>query len=235
MTLRVLLADDQEPTRARLRRVLEAHADVVVVGEAADALEAVQAAECADADVALLDARLSGLNTVEATRRITQRSAASLHVLLLAPSGFDEGVYESLRAGAGGFVLKDAPASDLVRAIRTVARDDALVDPVRSRRLVERFVSTQPADAPSFDVLDALTERELEILIRIGRGRSDREIGRELGVVDAMVADRVAAILHKCGLRGRFQAYLFAYEHGLVMPRRRHLRLVRSSHDAVDD
>jgi DNA-binding NarL/FixJ family response regulator len=210
--IRALLADDQGLVRAGFRMILRAEPDIDVVGEAADGLEAVEQAREVKPDVVLMDIRMPGLDGIEATRRITARDPAP-RVLVLTTFDLDEYVYESLRAGASAFLLKDAPEQQLVAAVRVVADGGSLFSPSVTRRLIERFAtSTSPASA----LLEELTPREQEVLRLIARGRSNAEIAAELVVSEHTAKTHVASILQKLDLRNRVQAVVFAYETGLV-------------------
>ena len=213
--IRVLLADDQGLVRAGFRMILRAEPDIDVVGEAGNGEEAVERVREAAPDVVLMDIRMPGVDGVEATRRIT--AAAGARVLVLTTFDLDEYVYEALRAGASGFLLKDTPPEQLVEAIRVVAGGDALLSPVVTRRVIAEFVRRPPAaarlPAPG---LDELTARELEILRLIARGLSNAEIAAEAFVSETTVKTHVARILMKLRLRDRVQAVVFAYEHGIV-------------------
>jgi DNA-binding NarL/FixJ family response regulator len=216
MTLGVLLVDDQELMRMGLRMVLDAQDDIAVVGEAGDGAAGVAAAERLRPDVVLMDVRMPVLDGVEATRRITAAGAA--RVLVMTTFDLDEYVLAALRGGASGFLLKDAPPAELVAGIRAVAAGDAVVSPRITRRLLDRFLV--PGGAPSTDaaVLDALTEREREVLVLVARGRSNAEIAGELHLSPATVKSHVGRLLTKLDLRDRVQAVVLAYETGLVRP-----------------
>ena len=213
--IRVLLVDDQPLLRKGFRMVLESEADLEVAGEAADGVEAIAEASRTRPDVVLMDIRMPNLDGVEATRRI----APDAKVLILTTFDLDEYVYEALRAGASGFLLKDVPPEDLVAAIRVVAAGDAVVAPNITRRLLDRFASSLPTtQPPSPTALDALTERELEVLTLMGRGLSNGEIAAELYLGETTVKTHVGRVLMKLQLRDRVQAVVLAYETGLVRP-----------------
>ena len=213
--IRVLLADDQALVRAGFRMILKAEPGVEVVGEAADGAEAVTLARELTPDVVLMDIRMPELDGIEATRRIVM-GTESPRVLVLTTFDLDEYVYEALRAGASGFLLKDAPEEQLMAGIRIVADGGSLFAPSVTRRLVERYVGTPPnAPAPE---LDGLTARELEVLRLVARGLSNAEIAADLVVSDHTVKTHVAHILQKLDLRDRTQAVVVAYESGLVRP-----------------
>ena len=213
--IRVLLADDQGLVRAGFRMILRAEADIEVVGEAGDGAEAVIRARETSPDVVLMDIRMPGVDGVEATRRIAVPDGP--RVLVLTTFDLDEYVYEALRAGASGFLLKDVPEEQLVAAIHVVAGGDALLSPVVTRRVIAEFVRRPPATArPPAPGLDELTARELEILRLIARGLSNAEIAAEAFVSETTVKTHVARILQKLRVRDRVQAVVFAYEHGIV-------------------
>jgi DNA-binding NarL/FixJ family response regulator len=216
--IRVLIADDQALVRAGFRMVLEAEDDLVVVGEAADGAEAVTAAREHEPDVILMDVRMPNVDGLEATRRVlTGSDGDGPRILILTTFDLDEYVYEALRAGASGFLLKDAPPEDLVDAIRVVARGDALLAPAIMRRVIEEYVRhASPREQTSPRELDELTPRELEILRLVARGLSNAEIAKEAFVSETTVKTHVAHILMKLGLRDRVQAVVYAYENGVV-------------------
>jgi DNA-binding NarL/FixJ family response regulator len=214
--VRVLLADDQRLVRHGLRMILRAEPDIDVVGEAGDGQEAVDQTRRLRPDVVLMDVRMPRLNGIEATRRIVSGPEPRPHVLVLTTFDLDDYVYDALRAGASGFLLKDAPEDHLVSSIRVVAEGGSLLDPAVTRRLIEQFVMRRPA-APTAG-LDELTARETEVLTQLARGLSNTEIAAELVVSDATIKTHVARILSKLGLRDRTQAVVFAYESGLVRP-----------------
>ncbi len=217
--IRVLIADDQTLVRAGFRMVVESRDDLVVVGEAADGSEAVQLAAVEHPDVVLMDVRMPLMDGIEATRQIIgQGGEARPHVLILTTFDLDQYVYEALRAGASGFLLKDTPPQDLVAAIRTVAAGDALLAPSVTRRLIERFVGL-PAPRPQrTDVLADLTPREADVLRLVARGLSNREIAEQLVVSTTTVKSHVARLLMKLDLHDRTQAVVLAYETGFVTP-----------------
>jgi DNA-binding NarL/FixJ family response regulator len=213
MRIRVLIADDQSLVRTGFRKILESEPDLVVVGEAGDGGDAVEACRLLAPDVVLMDIRMPRLDGLEATRRL----AGKTRVLILTTFDIDEYVYESLRAGASGFLLKDAPADQLVAAIRVVAAGEALLAPSVTRRLIAEFAHRPPPSARPAAV-EALSPRELEVLLFVGRGLSNAEIAAELYVGDATVKTHVSRILQKLGLRDRVQAVVLAYETGLLQP-----------------
>jgi DNA-binding NarL/FixJ family response regulator len=212
--LRLLIADDQALMRAGFRMILEAQPDLRVVAEAADGVEAVAAAREHRPDVVLMDIRMPRMDGVEATRRL-----AGHRVLILTTFNLDEYVIEALRAGASGFLLKDAPPEELVRAVRVVAAGDALLSPAVTRRLLDSVVRRLPAAAtPAPAVLRDLTERELDVLRLVARGMSNSEIAAQLVLGETTVKTHVSHVLDKLGLRDRVQAVVVAYELGLVSP-----------------
>jgi DNA-binding NarL/FixJ family response regulator len=213
----ILLADDQAMIRAGLRKILEAEPDLTVVGEAGDGGDAVDLAHDLRPDVVLMDIRMPVLDGIEATRRIVA-SQPLVRVLVLTTFGLDTYVFDSLRAGASGFMLKDAPPEELVSAVRIVAAGDALLAPAVTRSVVEEFVRA-PVTAPAPPVaLDELTPREREVLDLLARGLSNPEICARLVISDATAKTHVARILQKLGLRDRVQVVIYAYEHGVVRP-----------------
>ena len=218
--IRVLIADDQALVRTGFRMILEAEKDIEVVGDAADGAEALAAARRTRPDVVLMDVRMPELDGIEATRRLLVDDGVKTKVVMLTTFDMDEYVYEALRAGASGFLLKDVPPEQLVIGIRSVASGDALLAPSVTRRVVEEFVRRPPESArkPAPE-LDDLTDRELEVLKLLARGLSNAEIAKELVVSDATVKTHVARILLKLRLRDRVQAVVFAYENAVVEPR----------------
>ena len=219
MSVGVLIADDQALVRAGFRLILEAEADLDVVGEAADGLEAVAAAQRLRPDIVLMDVRMPGLDGIEATRRLTN-SDCTAKVLMLTTFDMDEYVYESLRAGASGFLLKDVPPEQLVSGIRAVVSGEALLAPSVTRRMIEEFVRRPPSTAarPAPRELERLTAREREVLVLMAHGLSNAELAREFVVSEATVKTHVAHVLAKLGLRDRVQAVVFAYESGVIRP-----------------
>jgi DNA-binding NarL/FixJ family response regulator len=215
--IRILLADDQELVREGFRMILDAQEDMEVVAEAADGAEAVSLARELRPDVVLMDVRMPTTDGIEATRRLLARGDAPTRILILTTFDLDEYVYEAMKAGASGFLLKDVPRSQLIEGVRTVARGDALLSPTVTRRLVEQFVRRpRPEGVPS--ELADLTERELEVMRLVARGLSNAEIARHLHLSDATVKTHVARILQKLRLRDRVQTVVLAYETGLVQP-----------------
>ena len=213
MTIRVVVADDQSMVRAGFRMLLSGEDDIEVVAEAANGLEAVEKAARFDPTVILMDIRMPELDGLEATRRILTADPEA-RVLILTTFDLDKYVYEALRAGASGFVLKDDPPEQLIAAIRTVAAGDALLSPGVTKRVIERF-SRLPRPAPPKE-LDELSERERDVFALIARGLSNAEIGQELFISETTVKTHVTHILSKLGLRDRVQAVVLAYQAGLV-------------------
>ncbi|GAB2997806.1 response regulator transcription factor [Actinosynnema sp. NPDC050801] len=214
--IRVLLVDDQELMRMGFRMVLGAQEDVDVVGEAANGLDAVQLAERLRPDVVLMDVRMPVLDGVEATKRIAEAGTAK--VLVMTTFDLDEYALSALRNGASGFLLKDTPPGDLVSALRAVASGDAVVSPSVTKRLLSRFLGEGGGELRDAAVLEALTEREREVLVLIAKGLSNTEIARKLFLSEATVKTHVGRILAKLELRDRVQAVVLAYETGLVRP-----------------
>ena len=220
--VRVLLVDDQPLLRTGFRLILESEPDLTIVGEAGDGAAAVEATRGLLPDVVLMDIRMPGVDGIEATRRIVRDRAAAHDpkVLILTTFDLDEYVIEAVRAGASGFLLKDAPPEDLVSAIRIVADGDAIVAPSVTRRLLDRFASKLPAlreEGPP-PGLDHLTDREREVLGQVARGLSNAEIARELVVSETTIKTHVGNVLAKLGLRDRVQAVVYAYETGVIRP-----------------
>src|SRR3954469_14311643 len=238
MSIRVLLVDDQALVRAGFRMILDAEEDIEVVGEASDGEQAVFSASQFNPDVILMDVRMPNMDGIEATRRIVsaETNGAGVvsgsaedaepalnrpRVLMLTTFELDEYVYESLRAGASGFLLKDVPADQLVAGIRVVAKGEALLAPSVTKRLIQDFSAARAAKAMEENPpsgLDELTAREMEVFKLIARGFSNAEIAAELIVSETTVKTHVARILMKLGLRDRVQAVVLAYESGLVQP-----------------
>jgi DNA-binding NarL/FixJ family response regulator len=215
--IRVLVVDDQELVRAGFCVILDAADGIVVVGEAGNGQDAVAQAQAHAPDVVLMDIRMPGMNGLEATRLITGSRPES-KVVMLTTFDFDEYVYEALRAGASGFLLKDAPRHDLIAAVRAAAAGDALLAPSVTRMLIEAFARRPPAMAPSPSALASLTARERDIVRLIARGRSNAEIAADLVVSEATVKTHVGHVLAKLGLRDRVQAVILAYETGMIVP-----------------
>ncbi|RYC12946.1 response regulator transcription factor [Nocardioides zhouii] len=211
----VVIADDQGMIRSGLRSLLEQHDEISVVGEAVDGLDAIAVARRTTPDVVLMDIRMPELDGIEATRLLLQ-DLPGTRVLVLTTFDLDDYVFDALRAGASGFLLKDAPAEDLVDAIRTLARGDALLAPGVTRRVIELFASTPVTTVPV--ELARVSSRELDVLRLLGAGRSNSEIAAELLVSEATVKTHVSSVLGKLRLRDRVQAVIFCYEAGLIRP-----------------
>jgi DNA-binding NarL/FixJ family response regulator len=216
VTTRVLIVDDQSLVRAGFRMILEPEPEIEVVGEAADGLTAVLAARETRPDVILMDVRMPNVDGLEATRRLLEGKSEGPRILILTTFDLDEYVYEALRAGASGFLLKDTPPEQLVEAIKVVAAGDALLSPVVTRRVIAEFVRRPRAASPPAQGLSELTADELEVLKLLARGMSNDEIAAEVAASETAVKERVDAVLEKLGLRDRVQAVVFAYEHGVV-------------------
>jgi DNA-binding NarL/FixJ family response regulator len=216
--IRVLLCDDQALVRSGFRMILDARDDLEVVGEAEDGVQAIALARKLDPDVILMDVRMPELDGVEATRRLIANGSRA-RVLILTTFDLDEYVYEAIRAGASGFLLKDVQPSQLVDAIRVVAAGEALLAPSITRRLLDRFADTLPnaTGAPPLG-LDSLTERELEVLKLLAQGLSNAELAERLFLSETTVKSHISSVLRKLNLRDRVQAVVLAYEAGLVRP-----------------
>ena len=215
----VLLADDQALVRVGLRKILAAERDLDVVGEAADGEDAVAAVGRLHPDLVLMDIRMPVLDGIEATRRI-QAASVQTRILILTTFGLDSYVYEALRAGASGFMLKDAPPEEIVAAVRIVANGEALLAPAITRAVIDEFARSSPrpaAEAPR--AVHELTAREREVFDLMVRGLSNPEICKELVISEATAKTHVARVLQKLGVRDRVQAVIYAYEAGLVQPR----------------
>jgi len=216
--VRVLVADDQALVRAGFRKILEADAGIEVVGEAADGREAVERARELSPDVILMDIRMPGLDGIAATRRLAEETTDGARVLVLTTFGLEEYVYEALRAGASGFLLKDVPPEQLLAAVHVVARGDALLDPAITRTVIEEFAARPTVRRERAAKLQELTAREQEVFGLVARGLSNAEIARELVVSEGTVKTHVAHFLLKLGLRDRVQAVIYAYESGVIQP-----------------
>jgi RNA polymerase sigma factor (sigma-70 family) len=218
VSVRVLIADDQTLVRAGFRKILEADAEIEVVGEAADGLEAVEAARALAPDVVLMDIRMPRLDGLEATRQLAGEGKDSPRVLVLTTFGLEEYVYDALRAGASGFLLKDVPPEQLLAGVHVVASGDALLDPAITRSVIEDFAAKPAVRRELAAKLDELTPREREVFSLVARGLSNAEIARELVVSEGTVKSHVAHLLLKLGLRDRVQSVIYAYESGVVQP-----------------
>jgi DNA-binding NarL/FixJ family response regulator len=214
----VLLADDQELLRDGLSVILDAQDDITVVGQAADGKEAIACARATMPDVVLMDVRMPVMDGIEATRQLRAAGFERLGILMLTTFDLDEYVYEALRAGASGFMLKDVPRATLIDAVRTIAAGDSLLAPTITRRLIERYAAGPPERSEPPPQLLLLSPREQDALLRLARGLSNAEIARELVLSEATVKTHVAAVLRKLELRDRVQAVVWAYESGLIRP-----------------
>ncbi len=217
MTIRIVLADDQPLVRGGFRLILEAEDDVQVVGEASDGEEAIAITRRLQPDLVLMDVQMPKLDGLEATRRIAQDVGIRSRVLILTTFEQDDYVFEALRAGASGFMLKNAAPEDLVRAVRIVAAGEALLAPSITRRVIEEY-SQRAAPRKNDAGLDQLTEREIEVLRLLATGKSNAELAAHLYLGEGTVKTHVSHVLGKLGLRDRVQAVVFAYESGLVEP-----------------
>lgn len=222
MTVKVLLVDDEALIRAGFRALLTSIPDFQVVGEAANGAEAVQAARTLRPDVALIDIRMPVMDGLEATRRIVQTSPdGTPRMLVVTTFDRDEYVFEALRAGASGFVLKDTPPEQLIEAIRIIAAGDALLSPTVTRRLITEFVTHVPPPTKADDsptTLAALTDREREVLVQVATGKSNAELAAHLHMSPATAKTHVSNLLTKLGVRDRVQLVVIAYESGLITP-----------------
>jgi DNA-binding NarL/FixJ family response regulator len=220
MSIRILLADDQELMRMGFRMVIESQADLEIVGEAANGREALALAAKLSPDVVLMDVRMPELDGIEATRQIV-KADEGIRVVILTTFDLDEYTYAALRAGASGFLLKDAPPAELLAAIRAVASGDAVIAPSVTRRLLSTLVQHLPdrvSESPSHPDFARLTPREREVLIEVARSHSNAEIAARLVLSEATVKTHVGRILAKLSLRDRVQIVVFAYENGLIRP-----------------
>jgi DNA-binding NarL/FixJ family response regulator len=218
MTIRVFLVDDQELVRAGCVMVIQAQDDMAVVGEAADGAQALTRLAVTTADVVLMDIRMPRIDGVTATRELLARTGPQPKVLVLTTFDLDEYAFAALRAGASGFLVKDAPAEEMLAAIRTVHRGDAVIAPSTTRRLLDHVAPDLPVPAPGPDPLEALTGREREVLLHVARGASNAEIAARLFLAEGTVKIHVGRILAKLDLRDRVQAVIWAYEHRLIRP-----------------
>ena len=213
----VVVADDEALMRSGVRLIVEAQQDMRIVGEAVNGLDAVEQIRLRRPHVAIMDVRMPDLDGIAATRRLVSASTLETRILVLTTFDLDEYVYEALRAGASGFLLKSAPPEQLLAAIRSVAAGESLLAPEITRRLIEDYVR-RPRPGAAATELDELTEREREVLVLIGRGRSNAEIAAELFVSEGTVKTHVNRILRKLDVRDRVQAVVLAYETGLIEP-----------------
>ena len=218
MSTRILVADDQPLVRVGLTKILEARDDFEVVGEAEDGVQAIEATQRLRPDVVLMDIRMPLMDGLEATRRIVEQNGPPTRVLVLTTFGRNEYVYEALRAGASGFLLKDTPPEELLAAVEIIARGDALLAPAVTRAVVEEFVRRPPPPEQPPARLEHLTARESEVLKLLARGLANAEIASELYITEATVRTHVAHVLQKLDLRDRVQAVIYAYETGLIEP-----------------
>jgi len=216
MTLRVVLADDQELVRTGLALIVDAAPDMTVVGQASDGEQVLDLLARTPADVVLMDVRMPRLDGIEATRRIVGRGPVP-KVIVLTTFDLDEYAYAALRAGAGGFLLKDATADSVLTAIRTVDSGEAVIAPSTTRRMLENLVNAVPA-APDERALSVLTDRERQVLLEIAQGYSNPQIAARLFLSEATVKTHVGRLLSKLRVRDRVQLVIFAYDHGLVRP-----------------
>ena len=218
MSIRLLIADDQAVVRSGFRAILEDEPDLEVIGDAADGLAAVEVARTRSADIVLMDIRMPRLDGLEATRRLAGPGVEHpIDVIVVTTFDLDDYVFGALRAGAAGFLLKDAAPETLTAAIRAVANGHGLIAPQVTRRLIARFAATTPDPARRHE-LESLSEREREVLLEVAHGRSNSQIARRLFIEEATVKSHVSAILLKLGLHSRVQAVILAYETGLVSP-----------------
>ncbi|XVV14791.1 response regulator [Actinoplanes sp. CA-131856] len=215
--IKILIADDQAMVREGFGALLGAQPDMLVVGDAADGSQAVTRTRELRPDVVLMDVRMPVMDGLEATRQLSA-AAPDVKVVILTTFDLDDYVYAALRAGASGFLLKDAPAADLIQAVRIVAAGEALLAPSVTRRLIAEFAARPATDRPRPAALNALTPRETDVLRLIARGLSNQEIAADLVVAEQTVKTHIGRILAKLGLRDRAQAVVFAYETGLVVP-----------------
>jgi DNA-binding NarL/FixJ family response regulator len=221
MTIRVLIVDDQPMYRVGVSAILNAQPDVVVVGEAGTGDEAVERNRVLNPDVVLMDIRMPGMNGIEATRAIMNppRGVGNIPaIIMLTTFDLDDYVFEALRAGAGGFLLKDADSEQLTLAVRTVVGGDALLAPGVTRRLIEKFTEASSPRLKSQTVFNALTEREREIFEQMARGHSNAEIAHNLYIAEQTAKTHVSRVMMKLGIRDRVQAVVLAYETGLIRP-----------------
>lgn len=219
--IRVAIVDDQQLVRAGFRMLVESQPDMVVVAEAGDGIEALERLAEVEVDVVLMDVRMPRMNGVEATREVSRRTAGDLpKVIVLTTFDIDEYAFAAVKAGAAGFLLKDAPPHDLLSAIRTVHGGEAVIAPSTTRRLIAHFAALLPDDDVALSTaLQGLTARERDVLLEVAQGKSNSEIATTLYLAEATVKTHVGRILMKTGLRDRVQLVVLAYESGLVRPR----------------
>jgi DNA-binding NarL/FixJ family response regulator len=218
MSPRVLIADDDALARAALRAIIDAHDDIELIAEAADGLQAVDHAARLHPDVVLLDIRMPRLDGLDAARQILSSPSNRARVIMLTTFGLDEYVYAALKAGACGFLLKDAPSERLLAFVRSAQHGDALLDPAITRRLIERYAGSHARTSGTADRLSELTPREREVLTEVARGRNNAEIAAAMYLSESTIKTHVSRILAKLDLRDRVQAVVLAYESGLVEP-----------------
>jgi DNA-binding NarL/FixJ family response regulator len=217
MSIKVLLVDDQAMVRAGLRMILEAENDIRVVGEAEDGAKAVVSARKLKPDIVLMDIQMPLMNGLESTRQITQTPGNTCRILILTTFERDDYVFEALRAGASGFILKNAPPEDLIEAVRVVADGNALLAPSVTRRIIHEFVQRTPRNDLK-NKLSSLTEREIEVMRLIAKGKNNSEIAADLFVGETTVKTHISNLFTKLDLRDRVQAVVYAYESGLIQP-----------------
>lgn len=216
--IRVLLVDDQDLVRAGFRSILESEGGIEVVGEARDGASAIEAAVALRPDVVCLDVQMPGMDGLEAARQLAIAGTVGSGILMLTTFNRDDYLFAALQAGAAGFLLKNASPEKLVEAVQVIARGDALLSPDVTRRVIEQYTAAPATPTPS-PLLDELTDREREVLALLARGLSNPEIAAALFVGEATVKSHVSKVLLKLGLRDRIQAVVFAYEHGIAVPR----------------
>ena len=216
--IRVMLVDDQQMVRAGFRMILEAESDVTVVGEAADGVEAVQMVGRAKPDVILMDVRMPKMDGIEACEIICADATVAARVMMLTTFDLDDHVHAALRAGASGFILKDAPAEQLIDGIRIIAEGNALLAPSVTQALIDEIARRPVGQPEAFPGINELTDRELEVIKLMARGLSNNEIAKELFLGEATIKTHVGRVLAKLGARNRVQAVVAAYESGLVTP-----------------
>jgi DNA-binding NarL/FixJ family response regulator len=218
VTIRIVLADDHALVRSGFRLILEGEDDFAVVGDASDGDEAISAVERLRPDVVLMDVQMPRLNGLEATRRIAHAPGSVSRIVILTTFEQDDYVFEALRAGASGFLVKNAPPEDLVHAVRVVAAGDALLAPSVTRRVIEEYVQ-RPARVSNDERLGLLTDRERDVLTQLATGKSNAEVAERLYLSESTIKTHVSHVLAKLGLRDRVQAVVFAYESGIAVPR----------------